>query len=75
MNDGIAGEAVKAYIAATKFRKYERMDEVLFRLAFLLTSVKKEDQARAQLEMICKDLLSNPVIEDYVLTLQPPDGK
>ena len=26
-------------------------------------------QARAQLETICKDLLSNPVIEDYVLTL------
>jgi phosphoribosylformylglycinamidine synthase len=27
------------------------------------------DQARAQLETICRDLLSNPVIEDYVLTL------
>lgn len=26
-------------------------------------------QARTQLETICKDLLSNPVIEDYVLTL------
>ena len=26
------------------------------------------DQARVQLETICKDLLSNPVIEDYVLT-------
>jgi phosphoribosylformylglycinamidine synthase len=31
--------------------------------------------ARAQLETICKDLLSNPVIEDYVLTLQPADKK
>ena len=30
---------------------------------------------RAQLETICKDLLSNPVIEDYVLTLQPADKK
>jgi phosphoribosylformylglycinamidine synthase PurS subunit len=28
------------------------------------------DQARAQLETICQDLLSNPVIEDYVLTLE-----
>jgi len=28
------------------------------------------DQARTQLETICKDLLSNPVIEDYVLTVQ-----
>ncbi len=27
------------------------------------------NQARAQLEPICRDLLSNPVIEDYVLTL------
>jgi phosphoribosylformylglycinamidine synthase len=27
------------------------------------------DQARAQLDTICRDLLSNPVIEDYVLTL------
>jgi len=26
-------------------------------------------KARIQLETICKDLLSNPVIEDYVLTL------
>ena len=39
-------KAVKAYIAATKFKKYERMDEVLFKLAYMLTSVKKEDQAR-----------------------------
>jgi phosphoribosylformylglycinamidine synthase len=31
--------------------------------------------ARAQLETICQDLLSNPVIEDYVLTLQPADAK
>jgi phosphoribosylformylglycinamidine synthase len=29
------------------------------------------EAARAQLEPICQDLLSNPVIEDYVLTLQP----
>jgi len=28
------------------------------------------DQARTQLETICRDLLSNPVIEDYVLTLK-----
>jgi phosphoribosylformylglycinamidine synthase PurS subunit len=33
------------------------------------------DAARAQLEPICKDLLSNPVIEDYVLTFQPADKK
>jgi len=33
------------------------------------------EKARAQLEPICKDLLSNPVIEDYILTLQPADKK
>ena len=48
-------EAVKSFIGATKFRKYERMDEVLFRLAFLLTSVKKEDQAREFFHRLIKD--------------------
>src|SRR5204863_9692020 len=48
-------EAVKAYIAATKFNKYERMDEVLFKLAYLLTSVKKEDQARVFFLRLIKD--------------------
>ena len=33
------------------------------------------EAARAQLETICRDLLSNPVIEDYTLTLQPVAGK
>jgi phosphoribosylformylglycinamidine synthase len=33
------------------------------------------EQARAQLDTICQDLLSNPVIEDYVLTLTPANGK
>jgi phosphoribosylformylglycinamidine synthase PurS subunit len=33
------------------------------------------ESARKQLETICKDLLSNPVIEDYVLTLQTANGK
>ncbi len=28
------------------------------------------EQARLQLETICRDLLSNPVIEDYALTLE-----
>ena len=33
------------------------------------------EQARSQLEAVCQDLLSNPVIEDYILTLQPGDKK
>ena len=39
-------EAVKAYISATKFRTYQRMDGVLYELVQLLTSAGKEDQAR-----------------------------
>jgi phosphoribosylformylglycinamidine synthase PurS subunit len=31
------------------------------------------EAARKQLEPICKDLLSNPVIEDYVLTVTAGD--
>jgi phosphoribosylformylglycinamidine synthase subunit PurS len=33
------------------------------------------EKARGQLEAICRDLLSNPVIEDYVLTLNPAPAK
>src|SRR3954469_21665871 len=61
-------EAVKAYIGATKFRKYERMDEVLFRLAFLLTSVKKEDQAREFFHRLIKDYPNRKYIPDAYLS-------
>src|SRR4029079_1990646 len=61
-------EAVKAYIGATKFRKYERMDEVLFRLAFLLTSVKKEDQAREFFHRLIKDYPNSKYIPDAYLS-------
>jgi TolA-binding protein len=61
-------DAVKAYIAATKFRKYERMDEVLFKLAFLLTSVKKEDQAREFFLRLIKDYPNSKYIPDAYLS-------
>src|SRR5262249_41879691 len=61
-------EAVKAYIGATKFRKYERMDEVLFRLAYLLTSVKKEDQAREFFHRLIKDYPNSKYIPDAYLS-------
>ncbi len=61
-------EAVKAFIAATKFRKYERMDEVLFRLAYLLTSVKKEDQAREFFHRLIKDYPTSKYIPDAYLS-------
>jgi tetratricopeptide (TPR) repeat protein len=61
-------EAVKAYIGATKFKKYERMDEVLFRLAYLLTSVKKEDQAREFFFRLIKDYPNSKYIPDAYLS-------
>src|SRR3954452_15089066 len=61
-------EAVKSYIGATKFRKYERMDEVLFRLAFLLTSVKKENQAREFFHRLIKDYPNSKYIPDAYLS-------
>jgi len=61
-------EAVKAYIAATKFKKYERMDEVLFKLAYLLTSVKKEDQAREFFLRLIKDYPNSKYIPDAYLS-------
>ena len=61
-------EAVKAYIQATKFKKYERMDEVLFKLAYLLTSVKKEDQAREFFLRLIKDYPNSKYIPDAYLS-------
>ncbi len=61
-------EAVKAYIQATKYKKYERMDEVLFKLAYLLTSVKKEDQAREFFLRLIKDYPNSKYIPDAYLS-------
>jgi TolA-binding protein len=61
-------EAVKAYVAATKFKKFERMDEVLFKLAYLLTSVKKEDQAREFFLRLIKDYPNSKYIPDAYLS-------
>ena len=60
-------EAVKAYIEATRFPKYERMDEVLFRLASLLTAAKKDDQAREYFHRLIKDYPSSKYIPDAYL--------
>lgn len=61
-------EACKAYIESTKYKKYERMDEVLFKLAFLLTSVKKEDQARVFFLRLIKDYPNSKYIPDAYLS-------
>jgi TolA-binding protein len=60
-------EAVKAYIGATRYPKYERMDEALFRLAVLLTSVKKDDQAREYFHRLIKDYPTSKYIPDAYL--------
>jgi TolA-binding protein len=60
-------EAVKAYVGATKYPKYERMDEVLFRLAALLASVKKDDQAREYFHRLIKDHPNSKYIPDAYL--------
>src|SRR4029450_10474338 len=60
-------EAVKAYVAATRHAKYERMDEVLFRLAALLTGAKKQDQAREFFHRLIKDYPSSKYIPDAYL--------
>jgi TolA-binding protein len=60
-------EAVKAYIAATRYPKYERMDEVLFRLAAQLATAKKDDQARAFFQRLIKDYPTSKYIPDAYL--------
>jgi TolA-binding protein len=60
-------EAVKAYIGASRYPKYERMDEVLFRLAALLMSVKKDDQAREYFHRLIKDYPTSKYIPDAYL--------
>ena len=60
-------EAVKAYIAATRYPKYERMDEVLFRLATQLTTAKKDEQAREFFQRLIKDYPTSKYIPDAYL--------
>ena len=60
-------EAVKAYVAATRHPKYDRLDEVLFRLAALLTGAGKHDQAREFFHRLIKDYPNSKYIPDAYL--------
>ena len=60
-------EAVRALVDAARFPRYERQDEVLFRLAVLLTDAKKEDQAREFFHRLIKDHPSSRYIPDAYL--------
>lgn len=61
-------EAVKSYMAARNFKKFQRMDEVLFKLAFLLQTVKREDLAREVFHELIKDYPNSKYIPDAYLS-------
>jgi tetratricopeptide (TPR) repeat protein len=61
-------EAVKSYQEARKFKKFKRMDEVLFKLAYLLQSVKREDLARDVFHELIKDYPNSKYIPDAYLS-------
>src|SRR3954471_20588386 len=61
-------QAVSTYIESSKFKKYARMDEVLFKLAYLLQSVKKEDQAREFFHRLIKDYPNSKYVPEAYLS-------
>ncbi|MFO0574583.1 MAG: tetratricopeptide repeat protein [Polyangia bacterium] len=64
-------EAVKKYIEVAngpKYQSYQRMDQVLFYLAYLLTQVKKEDQARVFFKRLIKDYPQSPYLPHAYLS-------
>ena len=61
-------EAVKSYVAASRYPKYNRMDEVLFRLAYLLQMIKKEDQAREFFHRLIKDYPQSKYVPNAYLS-------
>jgi tetratricopeptide (TPR) repeat protein len=61
-------QAVSTYIEASKFKKYPRMDEVLFKLAYLLQSVHKEDQARDFFHRLIKDYPNSKYVPEAYLS-------
>jgi tetratricopeptide (TPR) repeat protein len=58
----------KNYVQASKFPKYNRMDEVLFRLAYLLQMIKKEDQAREFFHRLIKDYPQSKYVPNAYLS-------
>lgn len=64
-------EAVKKYIEVAngpKYQSYQKMDQVLFYLAYLLTQVKKEDQARVFFKRLIKDYPQSPFLPHAYLS-------
>ena len=63
-----SNEAIKHYVEATKYNKYERMDEVLFRLAYLLQMIKKDDKAREFFHRLIKDYPQSKYVPNAYLS-------
>jgi len=63
-----ANEAIKDYVEASKHAKYERMDEVLFRLAYLLQMMKKDDRAREFFHRLIKDYPQSKYVPNAYLS-------
>ncbi len=61
-------KAVDSYVKAANYRKYERMDEVLFRLAYLLQTIGKEEQAREFFLRLIKDYPNSKYIPNAYLS-------
>jgi tetratricopeptide (TPR) repeat protein len=64
-------EAVKIYIEicnSPKFKKYPKMDEVLFYLAYMLQQVRREEQARVFFQRLIKDHPSSKFIPDAYMS-------
>ncbi len=66
--DDAALKAVKSYVGASKYPTYARMDEVLFRLAYLLQMLKKEDQAREFYHRLIKDYPQSKYVPNAYLS-------
>lgn len=63
--------AVQKYLAVAngpKFQTYKKMDQVLFYLAYLLTQVKKEEQARTFFKRLIKDYPNSPYLPHAYLS-------
>ncbi|HEY3356317.1 MAG TPA: tetratricopeptide repeat protein [Polyangia bacterium] len=64
-------EAVKTYLEVAnnpKFKKYKKMDEVLFYLAYMLQQVKREEQARVFFQRLIKDHPQSKFIPDAYMS-------
>lgn len=63
--------AVKKYLEVAngpKYQNYPKMDQVLFYLAYLLTQVKKEEQARVFFKRLIKDYPQSPFLPHAYLS-------